>query len=204
MKLKHALTALFMTFSLSVPVAAVAQGYKNEKHNIGVKAGGGGADYLGKDTDGQGVGELYVYYNYEFLSQVYVEVGVLGGGDIDSWECLEEQNNQWQCAIDGDEDDEFSLQADKLTYNGLVAALKTDLKLTQRNSLYAKAGAVFYDYELELNSDVVADKDGTGFIIEAGWQYRWDNGMGLNFSFHRQDMGDLEVVGSTFGVSYSF
>jgi len=201
MKHLHRLSKLTLTLSLAASAIVMVPNTALANHSVGVKAGGGGVDYKGKDTDGQGLGEVYAFYQYKFMPMFSIEIAGVAAGDIDIWDCEKDTNSQWQCSID---DDEFSLQADKLTYNGAIAALVTEVRLTKRNSLYAKAGAIFYNYEMKLDGDVIADDDGTGLVMEAGWQYRWDNGIGLNFGFHKRDMGDLETAGSSVGLSYSF
>jgi hypothetical protein len=41
-------------------------------------------------------------------------------------------------------------------------------------------------------------------FAEAGWQYRWDFGFGLDTGLRYIDMGDLSVLAFTAGVSYQF
>ena len=45
---------------------------------------------------------------------------------------------------------------------------------------------------------------GTGLFLEAGWQYQWDLGIGMNVGLRYQDMGDLTFTSSNVGISYSF
>ena len=88
--------------------------------------------------------------------------------------------------------------------SAVVFALKTDLSLSKRNRLFAKVGAAFYDYQIDLDHSRVTDEDGTGLFLEAGWEYRWDNGFGLNASLQHQDADDLELDTFNIGISYSF
>jgi outer membrane autotransporter protein len=83
-------------------------------------------------------------------------------------------------------------------------ALKTDLSLSKRNRLHAKVGAAFYDYQIDLNHTRIADESGTGLFLEVGWEYRWDNGFGLNASLQYQGAGDLDIDTFNVGISYAF
>jgi len=82
--------------------------------------------------------------------------------------------------------------------------LKTDLSLSKRNRLYAKVGAAFYDYRIDLDNTRIADDNGTGLFVEAGWEYRWDNGLRLNTSLQYQGAGDLDIDTFNVGISYAF
>ncbi|WP_259366714.1 MULTISPECIES: hypothetical protein [unclassified Colwellia] len=41
-------------------------------------------------------------------------------------------------------------------------------------------------------------------FLEAGWEYRWDNGFGLNASLQYQGAGDLDIDTFNVGISYAF
>lgn len=194
MTLVTPLLVAMVSFSASADVA--------KPHSVGIALSGGGIDYKDKDTDGTGVGQSYLYYNYQFLPHYYLEVGLVRAEDVDDWKCDDKGESGWDCRAD--DDNHFSLDVDSYSQDSLILALKTDLNLSKRNSLYAKAGAEFYEYELSLNHNKLADDSGVGLFVEAGWQYRWDNGMGINAGLQHHDLGDLERTSATFGVSYSF
>ena len=203
MKLSNSLTALLLTLSVSTfSINAFADDSLESPHTVGLQSGGGGIEYKGKDTDGEGVALSYLYYNYQFSPSYYLEVGIAGAEDIDDWECKEKGENSWDCF--SDYDNKFDLQADHFEYGAVIVALKTDLSLSKRNRLYAKVGAAFYDYQLDLDHTKVADENGTGLFVEAGWEYRWDNGVGLSTSLQYQDAGDLEIDTFNIGISYAF
>ena len=196
MKLLKTFSVTLLALSLSASVMAET----NTQHTVGLQFGGGGLEYKGDSTDGQGTGQAYIYYNYKFMPQYYLEIGLSNGADAD-WDCVKGTNNKWHCDTD---DHKFDLQADDFKYDALIIALKTDLSLTERNSLYGKIGASYYDYRVSLNKNKIADKNGVGFVAEAGWAYRWDNGMGMNAGFQYQDMGDLEMKTLNVGINYAF
>lgn len=203
MKLSNSLTAILLTLSASMLSTSVfADSELESLHTVGIQAAGGGIEYKGNDTDNEGVALSYIYYNYQFAPSYYFEVALVGAEDIDDWECKENAESSWECA--SDYDNKFKLQADNFEYNAVVLALKTDLSLSKRNRLYAKVGAAFYDYQIDLDHTSIADEDGIGLFIEAGWEYRWDNGFGLNTSLQYQDAGDLEMDTFNVGVSYAF
>jgi len=85
-----------------------------------------------------------------------------------------------------------------------VIAAKGQYSLTQRNSLYAKIGVQFYDYDISNDNEKLKSDDGAGLFLAAGWQYQWDNGFALNAGLQSMKMGDLKIAGSTLGMSYQF
>jgi|GEM_PF-706086 len=203
MKRSNTLTAILLTLSASTfSINAFADIALESPHTVGLQSGGGGIEYKGKNTDGEGVGLSYLYYNYQFSPNYYLEVGLLGAEDINDWECREKSENSWDCL--SDYDNKFDLTADNFEYSAVIVALKTDLSLSKRNRLYAKVGAAFYDYQMSLNQTRIVDEDGTGLFVEAGWEYRWDNGFGLNASLQHQDADDLELDTFNIGISYAF
>jgi hypothetical protein len=203
MKLSNSLTAILLTLSVStLSINAFADTDLESPHTVGLYSGSGGIEYKGKDTDSEGVGASYLYYNYQFSPSYYVEVGLAGAVDINDWECTDKGQSNWDCF--SDYDNQFDLQADNFEYNAVIVALKTDLSLSKRNRLYAKVGAAFYDYRIDLDHTSVADENGTGLFVEAGWEYRWDNGVGLNTSLQHQGAGDLDIDTFNIGISYAF
>jgi len=136
------------------------------------------------------------------MPNYYAEVALIGADDIDDWQCEENAAGKLECFTD--ESGNFEFNADNFDFNSIVLALKTDLKLTKRNRLYAKIGAEFYDYQFKLDRKQIVDEDGVGLMLEAGWEYRWDNGMGLNTGIQYHDLGDLEMNTFNIGISYAF
>ena len=196
------LTVLASTLiGLSISNFSLADEIKTT-HSVGLQIGGGGLEHKGKDTDGQGVGHSYLYYNYQFMPNYYAEVGVLGGEDIDDWQCNDDINGKLECYTDNS--DNFEFDTDNFDYGAITIALKTDLKLSKRNKLYAKVGAEFYEYQFKLDRKEIIDENGVGLLLEAGWEYRWDSGIGLNTAMQYHDMGDLEMSSLNIGISYAF
>ena len=70
--------------------------------------------------------------------------------------------------------------------------------------MFAKLGGQFYDYEINYRDNTDTDESGFGLFAEAGWQYRWDFGLGLNAGLQFIDMGNLDTTTFTAGVSYQF
>jgi opacity protein-like surface antigen len=127
----------------------------------------------------------------------------LGGADAD-WDC-KRVSDQWDCYSDKDDDkDIFDLDADNLELGALVVAIKTDLSLSKRNTIYGKVGLSYYNYELDLNHQQIADEDGVGYMLEAGWEYRWDMGIGTNVGIQHHKMSDLTSNTFNVGISYAF
>ncbi len=201
--MKHIQTLACAIFTLSLSTSTFADNISQKTtHTFGLQTGGGGIEHKGKDTDGEGVGYSYLYYNYQFMPHYYAEVGLIGGGDIDDWQCKKDAQGEIECF--SDDSNKFDLKADEFEFGAAVLAIKTDLQLSKRNKLYAKIGAEFYDYEFKLDGNKTIEDDGVGLLLEAGWEYRWDNGMGINTGLQYQDLGDLEMRSLNIGVSYAF
>jgi len=197
MKRFNHISAALLTVLLSSSVIAA----EKSKHAIGFQVGAGGLEYNNLDTDNEGMGSSYLYYNYTLSQNYYFEVGVVGAEDIDDWDCDKNNNGDWECFSDGSK---LDLIADDFDYKALVVAVKTDLVLSKRNSLYGKVGALFYDYEMQLRTNKTVKEDGTGYMVEAGWTYRWDSGIGMNVGLQYQDAGDLELRALNVGINYAF
>ncbi|MET1256571.1 outer membrane beta-barrel protein [Aliikangiella maris] len=173
-----------------------------KKHTFGIQLGSGSAKYKGSSDDGDGIGQSYLYYNYQLDNMFSVEAGFNGGTDVDDWECEQDNDDRWTCRSDNRQF--FDIAANKLSYDGVTLAAKADFNLTQRNSLYAKLGGQFYDYEFKRSSTKLDNDSGFGLYFEAGWQYRWDSGWGINAAYAKRDMGKLDTSTFTTGLSYSF
>lgn len=184
--------------ALSISTAALAE--IKSPHSVGLQLGGGSMEY--KDKKGEGFGTSYLYYSYQFASFYSLEVGLLAGGDAD-WDC-KKVSDKWECYSDNDRKDTFELASDNLELGALVVAIKTDLLLSKRNKIYGKAGLSYYDYELDLDFVQIADEDGVGFMLEAGWEYRWDMGIGMNVGLQYHKMSDLKSNTLNVGISYAF
>ncbi|XPF92574.1 outer membrane beta-barrel protein [Colwellia sp. RE-S-Sl-9] len=196
MKLFTSLATSIIALTISTAVFAETK----TPHSVGIQLGGGNMEYKGEE--GEAYGTSYLFYNYKFAPFYSVEVGLLGGTDAD-WDC-KKRSGEWECYSDDDRHDLFDLAADDLELNAVVVALKTDLSLSKRNKLYAKAGLSYYNYEIELNKEKIADEDGVGFMLEAGWEYRWDMGIGMNAGLQYHKMNDLKSSTLNVGISYAF
>lgn len=174
----------------------------NSPHTVGFEIGGGQMEYKSADGKNNIIGTSYLYYNYQFADNFYAEVGFSSATDADNWQCEQDAQKEWQCT--NNDKKNLNVTADTFKYSALVIALKGNIALSQRNSLYGKIGVNFYDYELELKRDNIADKDGTGMFIEAGWEYRWDNNIGLNIGIKTEGAGDVDMATTNIGISYSF
>ena len=199
MKYKSILLGIVLaTSSLGV----IAEETESKLHSFGLALGNGGAEYKGSSADGDGIAQFYAHYNYQFSPKYSLEVGVLGGADVDDWRCSEQSNDEWVCRSENRPF--FDIQADELNYNSVVLAAKGELKISKRNSLYAKLGGQFYDYEFSRNDVKLDDDSGFGLFVEGGWQIEWMSGWGMNAGVQYLDMGDLETHSLNVGASYSF
>lgn len=188
---------------LSLSLISAAAYSQENKHTVGLVAGFASGEYKNSHNDGDGFVQSYLYYNYQVIENFSVEVAYTGAQELNTWECKEHDNDDWTCHYD-DNDPIFNLAATNFDLDGFVAAIKGDISLSKRNSLYGKIGAQYYDYEFTRNDRFIEGDSGTGLLLEAGWQYRWDLGIGMNVGLRYQDMGDLTFKSSNVGISYSF
>ena len=190
-----------LTLSLSL-VTSVAQSQES-KHTVAIEVGAAGGEFKGSSKDGDGFGLSYLYYNYQAFENISFEAGYIGGSQFDDWDCVEDSHDTWTCSFD-DDDKIFNLTADDFSLNGFVVAIKGDLPLSKRNSLYGKLGGQYYDYNFSFHNRTVEEDSGTGVFVEGGWQYRWDMGIGMKVGLRYQDLGDLTLKSSNVGISYTF
>lgn len=174
----------------------------DEQHRVGMQLSGGGASYKDSNEDGDGVSQLYVYYNYQLDKIWALEAGINGGSESDKWHCTELNDDKFTC--DRTDNLLFNLNANKLKYSNIVGAGKAQYQLTENNYVYGKLGVQFYEYEIAQASKKLVDEDGIGVFAEAGWQYDWDNGVAMNVAWQYMDMGDLDVNTLGVGLSYRF
>lgn len=131
-----------------------------------------------------------------------LDLGLNVGANIDKWECEELNNEDWHC-FDVD-NNFFDQDIEDINYANIVIAAKGTFPLSARNSLYAKLGAQLYSYELESDVRPIQEDDGIGLYFSAGWQYQWDNGLGMHLGYEAYDMGDLETFTLNTGLNYRF
>lgn len=195
------LTAL----SLTNPIYATenaTQLDKNSPHSVGFQTGMGNMEYKNTDAKYNIIGTSYLYYNYQFANNLYIEVGLSGAADAEDWQCEKDAQDEWNCT--NKDNKNLNVTADSFQYNAFIVALKGNIALSQRNSLYGKIGANFYNYELELKREKTVDKSGTGVFLEAGWEYRWDNNIGMNVGIKVEGAGDVDIAATNIGISYQF
>ena len=197
-KIARALVAL----SLISSTAAVANSTEHnelKRHTFGGKIAVGNVEL--KSSPDEDYTNFYSYYNYKLNQTLSLEVGLNFGFDASDWEC-EDFDNGFTCRDRNDS--MFGIGADELEVTSLVLAGKAAIPLSKRNSLYAKLGANIYDYEILRDDRLLLEDSGTGVYLEAGWQYAWDFGLGMDAGLQYFDMGDLDSVTFGVGVNYQF
>tara|TARA_R110002167_G_scaffold326553_1_gene532559 strand:+ start:30 stop:635 length:606 start_codon:yes stop_codon:yes gene_type:complete len=193
---------LLFAFISIFSVSSIARTAANP-HSFGGHVASGGIEFNNSSYDGDGVVQVYGFYNYAFTENISLEVGLNIGADVDDWECYEDRHDDWHCSTNN-EDSLFGLGIDEVEYSNLVTAIKGVIPLTKRNGLYAKIGAQFYDYELSRYNRTLFDDSGIGSYLAVGWQYEWDMGIGMNAGFEKYNMGDLDSTVFAVGINYNF
>ena len=179
---------------------------ENKQHTFGGQWSIGSVDFDSANNDDDGILQIYSYYNYALNKNLAFEIGLSVGADIEDWcndDDLYDHNDDWHCDSNNHHSF-FNMDADELEYSNVVIALKKRIPLSQKSSFYGKVGGQFYDYEILRRHHVVKDESDVGLFLEAGWQYRWNFGLGLNLGMQYMDMGELETRALTAGISYQF
>lgn len=197
-KIARALVALSL-ISSTVAVANSTEHNELKRHTFGGKIAVGNVELKGSPDEDYT--NFYSYYNYKLNQTLSLEVGLNFGFDASDWEC-EDFDNGFTCRDRNDS--MFGIGADELEVTSLVLAGKAAIPLSKRNSLYAKLGANIYDYEILRDDRLLLEDSGTGVYLEAGWQYAWDFGLGMDAGVQYFDMGDLDSVTFGVGVNYQF
>jgi len=174
-----------------------------KKHSFGAHLSAGGAEYKNiNNNSNDGVVQIYSYYNYAVTQHFSLELGLNFGADSESWDCHETYNDNWHCSTNNN--NLFGLRLDEIEYSNLVVAVKGKLPLSERNSLYGKIGAQYYDYDINRQNHTIIHDSDIGLYLAAGWQYQWDMGIGMDVGYEAIDMGDLDTYTLNIGMSYQF
>ncbi|NRA70036.1 MAG: porin family protein [Gammaproteobacteria bacterium] len=182
--------------------ASAAQNPIDKQHRIGVEIAGANVELKGSSSDANDMIQLYTYYNYSLDQYLSIEAGINSAVDVDEWKCRDINDDKWTC--DKQKKSYFNIGADEIKYSNLVVAAKGAYPLSQRNSVYGKIGAQYYDYNIKQSGKSLNKDSGLGLFVGAGWQYQWDMGLAINAGVKYYDMGDIKSVGSTVGISYQF
>ena len=199
MKVSNSALSILLSFS----IISTAVNSAESKHTVGLVAGIASGEYKNSSKDGDGFVQSYLFYNYQIVDNFSVEIGYNGATEYDGWDCKEDDNDDWTCRW-SEQNNIFNMEVDDFELDGFVVAIKGNIPLSKRNSLYGKIGAQYYDYEFTGNDQYIEGDSGTGLFLEAGWQYKWDLGIGMNVGVRYQDMGDLTLSSSNVGISYTF
>jgi len=196
------LSTLASVSLLSLSLLSTFSYGQDRQHSYGLVTGAASGEYKNSSQDGDGFAQAYLFYNYQMLENFSVELAYNAAVELDNWECEETSDDRWSCGSNNKP--MFGLLANEMELDGFVVAIKGQAPLSKNNSLYAKLGAQYYDYKFSRNDHFIEGDTGTGLFFEAGWQYRWNCGIGMNVGLRYQDMGDLTLKSPNVGISYSF
>jgi hypothetical protein len=203
MTLSNLTTLSLLSISvLSISLVSSFSHAQDNPHTVGLMGGVASGEYKNSKNDGDGFAQSYFFYNYQAFENYSIELGYNGAVELDGWECDDHNSGKTTCTTN--DKPMFDALADEFRVDGFVVAIKTQAAISKRNSLYAKLGGQYYDYELMKKGKFIEGDDGIGAFVEAGWQYVWDNGIGINAALRYQDMGDLTLKSQNIGISYAF
>ncbi|WP_434340004.1 porin family protein [Motilimonas cestriensis] len=138
----------------------------------------------GQPEEDDGYSSFDVYYRYLFDSHFGLELGYMNAGSVGM----------------GSRNDNSVYQRSE----GIRIAGVGQYSLSQRNSLYAKAGLAHFNVDYNSIIGESGEQSTTGFYSAAGWQYRFDFGLGLNVEYQYIPVDDFKVRGVAIGASYRF
>ena len=194
--MKPLVTCLALLLTGSVSAAQYSS--FNWLNTVGVNAGSGSISFKGKDSKNQSVWKINGFYNMKLSEHFSIETGLSFANDLDDLECKYNQDDYVVKCVNKD------LYADKFEYRAIYIAARAQVALSKRNSLYGKIGANYFDYDLRLFQGANIDDNSLGWQSEIGWQYQWDNGLGIQAGLQYSDAGDVELNTTHLGISYSF
>lgn len=88
-----------------------------------------------------------------------------------------------------------------IRYKGIRSTHYAQFPVSIGNSLYVKLGANAHRVDYTLNK-IDESNSSVGFYGAAGWQYRFDLGVGINIEYQYIPMSRLDVKSIGFGVNY--
>ncbi|TMP77386.1 hypothetical protein CWB73_20090 [Pseudoalteromonas phenolica] len=93
----------------------------------------------------------------------------------------------------------------KIDYNSNFLSAIISYPITKRSSLYFKANALSYEYDIIDDNKSVYKEDDSDFGYGLGWKYVFDNGIGLDFGYEVLNLGSrIDIEGFSAGISYNF
>ena len=196
---KLALVSLAVMSLSSSLATANEQSEQNETHRVGAQLSAGAASYYNSSNNGNGIAQVYLYYDYQFDKTWALELGMNGASSGD--EACKGINAKYNCQ---NTELFFNRSIDKVEFSNFVIAAKGQFKITENNSLYGKVGGQSYNYSMFEKGRKTADISGFGLFLESGWQYDWDNGLAMNVALQYIDMDELYTSSLGAGISYRF
>jgi len=176
---------------LSLTCLLVSSASFANQHQIGIDSFVGGVD--GQLTEGTRplndtvTQHYHLSYQYTLSDYWGVKAGYLFGDTEDFGIIL----------------DEFT--ETKLEYTGPTIGLVGNLPLSGGNSLFVDVNTINYDYEMTDEGKLEVSESGWGYNANVGWQYAFENGLGVKLAYGFSEFGDNVEIGSfSFGVNYRF
>lgn len=160
-------------------------------HHFGFSFGIGGTDSISNDSDlsdsDPSLSSTNIVYGYQMVPEWVLEVGYLSA-DTESFDFIFEN---------------LFLETD-IEVQAVHVGIKGVKSLTEHNDLYVRVRLNRYDVELSLQDSVLSSDTGTSFGYSAGWQFNFENDIGLNLEYSRSDFDHLEIKTLNLGVNFSF
>ncbi|HIC8839367.1 porin family protein [Aeromonas veronii] len=173
-------TAIFSSVAIATP----------SPHIVGATLGYGTQSFKAQNGDQADGGDNMtadLYYRYMFNDYIGIDSGILfGTGGVVS------------ALFDATLNDVKDIH-----YKGIRSALYAQFPVSSGNSFYAKLGANAHRVEYTINKEDQSNS-GVGLYGAAGWQYRFDSGIGLNAEYQYIPMPRLDVKGVSVGLNYRF
>lgn len=150
---------------------------------FGASLGAAGVDYdsTGTESDGYGFGRLF--YGLRINDFLSAEAGFLTGSSAD--------------------EEDKSDSKDDIEIDIFFVKAKAAIDISENNSLYATAGADFYDYEIKDKNNNISKEDGVGYSYAFGWQYSINKYFNTSIDLENSDLGDMKSGSINFAIMYN-
>jgi opacity protein-like surface antigen len=100
-----------------------------------------------------------IFYGYQMGENVFIETGYLAGDNYDD------------------------KKKDDLAVDMFFVALKSAHQINRKYAVYAKTGAVVYQYELKNEDASISKENGLGLIVSAGYEFTLEKSISVGLEY---------------------
>lgn len=93
----------------------------------------------------------------------------------------------------------------KVDYSAVLLSAQLSYPFAERHAGYVAIHATQYDFDVFDDGKINVSDDGTDLGFAFGWQYNFDNGLGIRAGYEVVNLGEhIDIKGFTTGINYRF